>query len=66
MNRYRLGAWLLGTAGGAGLIAGTLALVRSHKPFYGLAVMFAAVAICEAVDWLRDQAFDAWRGQMDG
>jgi len=66
MNRYHYLARLVATLGAMAVLGGMYAVVRAHKPFYGLAVMFALVAICEAVDWLRNRAFDAWRRQVKG
>ncbi len=53
MNWYRVGAWLAGVIGAVAGVGGTYAVIRAHKPFYGLAVMLAVVALAEAVEWLR-------------
>jgi len=66
MNRFHYAARALATIGAVAVLGAAYAVVRAHKPFYGLAVMLAAVALCEAVDWLRDRAFDAWRRQVKG
>jgi len=61
MNRYHILARALATIGAVAVLGAMYAVVRWHRPWYGLAVMGLAVALCEVVDWLRDRAFETWR-----
>lgn len=59
LRAYRVGAWLVGLGAVVAFVGGTLAVLRAHKPFYGLVVVFVTVALCEVLEWLRTAA--AWR-----